>query len=75
MIWLHIYVHTLYNNKLQWLTFYIGFDLFYDNDSKHASKSTKKWMKLHYILDKVMTTPASSPDINPIENVWSALTG
>ena len=25
------------------------------------------------ILDSVMTTPASSPDINPIENVWSTM--
>lgn len=32
-------------------------------------------MEEHGILDKVMTTPASSPDINPIENLWSALKG
>lgn len=25
------------------------------------------------ILDSVMKVPASSPDINPIENVWSAM--
>jgi hypothetical protein len=25
------------------------------------------------MLDNVMVTPASSPDINPIENVWSAM--
>ena len=25
------------------------------------------------IIDSVMVTPASSPDINPIENVWSTM--
>lgn len=25
------------------------------------------------ILDNVMTTPASSPDLNPIENVWASM--
>jgi transposase len=29
----------------------------------------------HGILDTVMTTPASSPDIKPIEHLWSALKG
>ena len=44
-----------------------------DNDSKHVSKSTKEWMESVQILDSVMSTPASSPDLNPIENVWAAL--
>lgn len=25
------------------------------------------------ILNNVMTTPASSPDLNPIENVWASM--
>ena len=44
-----------------------------DNDAKHKSKSTKLWMEEVGILDKVMVTPASSPDLNPIENVWSSM--
>ncbi|VDI24895.1 Hypothetical predicted protein [Mytilus galloprovincialis] len=42
-----------------------------DNDSKHTSKSTNKWMEENDIMNNVMETPASSPDLNPIENVWS----
>lgn len=44
-----------------------------DNDSKHVSRSTKQWMVENEMMDNVMVTPASSPDLNPIENVWSAL--
>ncbi|CAG2222624.1 unnamed protein product [Mytilus edulis] len=44
-----------------------------DNDSKHKSKSTKEWMRQNGVLDSVMETPASSPDLNPIENVWAAM--
>lgn len=50
-----------------------GFRIYQDNDSKHVSKSTKEWMQQKNLLDKIMKTPASSPDINPIENVWAAM--
>ena len=58
----YIYIYT----KLQ--TMFLQ-----DNDSKHKSKSTRNWMEEVGILDNVMVTPASSPDLNPIENVWSSM--
>ncbi|CAG2194697.1 unnamed protein product [Mytilus edulis] len=44
-----------------------------DNDSKHKSKSTKAWMTQKNMLNNVMECPASSPDINVIENVWASM--
>ena len=44
-----------------------------DNDNKNKSKSTQDWMAEKGMLQNVMTTPASSPDLNPIENVWASM--
>lgn len=42
-----------------------------DNDSKHTSKETKRFMKIAGIQHWI--TPPQSPDLNPIENLWHEL--
>ena len=45
--------------------------IFKDNDAKHTSRSTMQWLNDNRV--KTMPAPASSPDLNPIENVWATL--
>ncbi len=43
----------------------------HDNDPKHTAKATKQWLKKKHI--KVLELPSQSPDLHPIENLWSEL--
>lgn len=48
-----------------------GYKLHQDNDPKHASRFAKNFYEKNKIVwDK---TPAESPDMNPIENLWANL--
>lgn len=70
----HVYLNLLQQNLLKSakdMGVPSAFFFYQDNDPKHKSKIVQDWLKEN--CPCLVDTPAQSPDINPIENLWSFL--
>jgi transposase len=70
-------LYTIYNNIYIYIYYifilisYIGWSFQQDNSKIHKKQNVLDWFKRYKI--KLFIHPAYSPDLNPIENIWSLL--
>jgi hypothetical protein len=67
------YIWTVSDCVLPFAHLHYGHDFLYqqDNSSIHMSRETRQFLAEQNV--SLMEWPARSPDLNPIENVWAAM--